>query len=195
MNAALRFRLVAAILLLGAVGLFNALDTGRALGVSQWLIAGAALVASGLALMLARWTQRGDPGAPPRWRVEMLTIAFAIPLVPVMLTLLPWFLILLNQTPRSFDAVLVGREPVKGCALKVWLSAPPGDSGSPVGALRSPFGDSGSPFGNSRSPFGDGEQARCLDGVIVAGILRAGEPVRVVGRESWAGFVMDRLEK
>jgi hypothetical protein len=181
MNAALRFRLVAAILLLGAVGLFNALDTDRAFSVSQWLSAGGALVASGLALLLARWTQRGDPGAPPRWRVEMLTVAFAIPLVPVVLTLLPWFLILLNQTPRSFDAVLVGREPVKGCVLKVWLKTPQGAADPAIGDLH--------------SPFGDGEQARCFAGVAVDPTLRAGDPVRVTGRESWAGFVVDRLEK
>ena len=181
MNAALRFRLVAAILLIGAVALFNALDTGRALGISAWLDAGGALLASGLALLLARWTQRGDAGAPPRWRVEMLTVAFAIPLVPLVLALLPWSLILLNQAPRTVDAVLVAKEPVKGCALKVWLRAPPGDSRSPIGDLR--------------APIGDDEQARCLDGVTVDASLHAGERVRVVGRDSWAGFVVDRLER
>jgi hypothetical protein len=174
MNAALRFRLAAAVLLLGAVGLYNALDTGRAFDVSQWLTGGGALFASALALLLARWTQRGDAGPPPKWRVEMLAVAFAIPLVPIALTLLPWCLIALNQAPRTVDAILVAKEPVKGCALKVWLDAPPGDPASPLAGA---------------------DRARCLDGVVVARTLRAGDTVRVVGRESWAGFVVDRLEQ
>jgi hypothetical protein len=173
MNAALRFRLALALLLVAAVTAFNGLATDRALWEAQVFVASGALVASGIALVFARWVQRGDPGAPPRWRIEMLTVALAIPLVPILLSILPWLLVAFNDTPRSVEAKLISMEPVKGCGMKAWLQ---GGSGNAL-------------------PADDEERALCLDGVAIDRGLHAGDPVRLSGRQSWAGFVIDRVER
>ena len=161
-----------ATLLMAAVMACNALSTDRALWEAQAFIAFGALFAGGLALVLARWVQRGDPGPPPRWRVELLTVTLAIPLVPMLLSILPWLLVAFNDTPKSVDAKFVSMEPVKGCGVKVWLQV--GDRGAAV-------------------PAESEERVLCLDGVAVDRGMRAGDPVRLAGRDSWAGFVIDRL--
>jgi hypothetical protein len=172
MSAALRFRLAMALLLMAAVIAYNALSTDRALWQAQVFMGGGALIASGIALAVARWVQRGDPVPAPRWRVELLAVALAIPLVPIAMAMLPWLLVAFNDAPKSVDARLVSMEPVKGCGTKVWLQV--GNRGD-------------------AAPGDEEERVLCLDGVAIDRGLRAGDPVRLTGRESWAGFVIDRL--
>ena len=174
MNAALRFRLVAILSLLGSVFAFNVFSTDRALWQAPTYIASGAFAAGAIALLLARWVQAGDAEPPPRWRIELLTGALAIPLIPIVFSLQPWLLIAFNDTPRSMAVQLVSREPVKGCAMKVWLRG----------------------IGEAVTPALNGEEkGRCFDGVEVDRNLRAGDPGRIHGRESWAGFVADQLQR
>jgi hypothetical protein len=172
-NAALRFRLVLALLLVGAALAFNVFSTDRALWQSPAYMGGGALIAGGIALVLARWVQRGDSSQAPRWRIGLLTVALAMPLLPMLLALLPWLLVAFNDTPRSVEAQLVNKEPVKGCGMKVWLRGRESATASWDGA----------------------ERELCLDGVASDRSIHAGDAVRLTGRESWAGFVIDRIER
>jgi hypothetical protein len=174
MNAALRFRVVLALLLVAAIAVFNVFGTGRVLDESPWFIAFAALVAAAIAHVLGRWAMRGDP-APGSPRIRVLLVGgFALPLVPLVLTTAPWALIAFNGVPRTVAATLIGSEPVKGCQRKVWLSM-------------MEFGDEPKP----RTV----EKELCLDDVDFDRSLRPGDVARLVGRDSWAGFVIDRVAR
>ena len=174
MNAALRLRLALALLLVAAITAFNVFGTDRVLGKSPWFIAFAALVAAAVAHFLGRWAMRGDP-VPDSLRIRVLLIAgFALPLVPLALTTAPWALIAFNSVPRTVAATLIGGEPVKGCLRKVWLRMMKSGDESLTRAV---------------------EKQLCLEDVEFDRSLRPGDMARLVGRDSWAGFVIDRVAR
>jgi hypothetical protein len=174
MHAALRFRLAPALLMVAAIAAFNVFGTDRVLDQSPWFAAFAALVAAAVAHVLGRSGMRGG-SAPGALRIRVLLVAaFALPLVLLALTVAPWALIAFNSMPRTVAATLLGSEPVKGCQRKVWLKLiEPGDE----------------PMARALA------KGLCLEAVDFDRSLRPGDAARLFGRDSWAGFVIDRVAR